>query len=178
MSRRRFISNAERYQEHSDNISYLIKRPRSWFNTKMSSHQYRKFHCGDKTILRPSYLHDGISYTGKMTSLYWIRALTLMFLVRRDIYYIRLTRLKCWLVLTLIIPFERQWSSSPSNSHQWLYFSMMTSSWIKLHGRKITLMQRNTTVNHLQQHITDTAEGARWPGVFLEFNLIYDLTYV
>ena len=25
-------------------------------------------------ILRPSYLHNGISYTGKMTSLYWIRA--------------------------------------------------------------------------------------------------------
>ena len=26
-------------------------------------------------ILRPSYLHNGISYTGKMSSLYWIRAL-------------------------------------------------------------------------------------------------------
>ena len=34
-----------------------------------------KSHCGDKTILRPSYLHNGISYTGKMTSLYWIAAL-------------------------------------------------------------------------------------------------------
>ena len=40
----------------------------------MTSYQYRKSHCGDKTILRPSYLHNGISYTGKMTSLYWIRA--------------------------------------------------------------------------------------------------------
>ena len=28
----------------------------------------------DKTIIRPSYLHNGISYTGKMTSLYWIGA--------------------------------------------------------------------------------------------------------
>ena len=37
-------------------------------------YQYRKSHCGDKTILRPSYLHNGISYTGKMTSLYWIRS--------------------------------------------------------------------------------------------------------
>ena len=46
-----------------------------WINIKMSSYQYRKSHCGDKTILRPSYLHNGISYTGKMTSLYWIRAL-------------------------------------------------------------------------------------------------------
>ena len=45
-----------------------------WFNIKMSPYQYRKSHCGDKTILRPSYLHNGISYTGKTTSLYWIRA--------------------------------------------------------------------------------------------------------
>ena len=43
-----------------------------WFNIKMTSYQYRKSHCGDKTILRPSYLHNGISYTGKMSSLYWI----------------------------------------------------------------------------------------------------------
>ena len=32
-----------------------------------------KSHCGNKTILRPFYLHKGISYTGKTTSLYWIR---------------------------------------------------------------------------------------------------------
>ena len=49
--------------------------PGGWFNIKTTSYQYRKSHCGDKTILRPSYLHNGISYTGKMTSLYWIRAL-------------------------------------------------------------------------------------------------------
>ena len=47
--------------------------PGGWFNIKMPSYQYRKSHCGDKTILRPSYLHNGISYTGKITSLYWIR---------------------------------------------------------------------------------------------------------
>ena len=35
--------------------------PGCWFNIKMSSYQYRKSHCGDKTILRPSYLHNGIS---------------------------------------------------------------------------------------------------------------------
>ena len=46
-----------------------------WFNMKMSSYQYRKSHCGDKTILRPSYLHNGISYTGKMPFLYWFKAL-------------------------------------------------------------------------------------------------------
>ena len=41
----------------------------------MSSYQYRKSHCGDKTILRPSYLHNGVPYTGKTTFLYWIGAL-------------------------------------------------------------------------------------------------------
>ena len=46
----------------------------SWFNIKMpsQSHQYRKSHCWDKTILRLTYLHHGISYTGKMASLFWI----------------------------------------------------------------------------------------------------------
>ena len=37
--------------------------------------QVYEVHCGDKMILRPFYLHNGISYTGKMTSLYWIWAL-------------------------------------------------------------------------------------------------------
>ena len=41
---------------------------------KEAIYQYRKSHCGDKTVVRSSYLHNGISYTGKMTSLYWIRA--------------------------------------------------------------------------------------------------------
>ena len=49
--------------------------PEGWINIKMPSYQYRKSHCGDKTILRPSYLHNGIPYTGKTTSLYWIGAL-------------------------------------------------------------------------------------------------------
>ena len=48
-----------------------------WFNIKMSSYQYRKSHCGDKTVVRSSYLHNGISYTGKMTSLYWFSPLVI-----------------------------------------------------------------------------------------------------
>ena len=55
-------------------MTFDALRPGQWFNIKMS-YQYMKSHCGDKTILRPSYLHNGISYTGKMASLYWIRAL-------------------------------------------------------------------------------------------------------
>ena len=59
----------------SNELQWLdLKTPGPWFNIKMSSYRYRKSHCGDKTILRPSYLHNGISYTGKMSSLYWIRA--------------------------------------------------------------------------------------------------------
>ena len=53
----------------------LISAPGPHINIKMSSYQYRKSHCGDKTILRPSYLHNGVSYTGKTISLYWIGAL-------------------------------------------------------------------------------------------------------
>ena len=40
--------------------------------------QYRKSHCGDKTIFRSSYLHNGISHTDKTTSLYWIRDLMIV----------------------------------------------------------------------------------------------------
>ena len=49
--------------------------PGPQFNIKMSSYRYRKSHCGDKTVVRSSYLYNEISYTGKMTSFYWIRAL-------------------------------------------------------------------------------------------------------
>ena len=45
------------------------KYPGSQFNIKMPSYQYRKSHCGDKTVVRSSYLHNGISYTGTMQSL-------------------------------------------------------------------------------------------------------------
>ena len=49
-----------------------LRQSGPWFNIKMPSYQYRKSHCGDnKMIVRSSYLHNGISYTGKMTSLYW-----------------------------------------------------------------------------------------------------------
>ena len=43
-----------------------------WFNINMSSYQYRKSRCGDKTVVRSAYLHNGISYTSKMVSFYWI----------------------------------------------------------------------------------------------------------
>ena len=38
------------------------------FNIKMPSNQWRKYHCGDKTVLWPSYLHNGISFTSSMVA--------------------------------------------------------------------------------------------------------------
>ena len=52
----------ETLQDPAKNIYQILKwTPGSWFNKKMTSYQYRKSHCGDKTILRLSYLHSGIS---------------------------------------------------------------------------------------------------------------------
>ena len=45
------------------------------FNIKMSSCQYRNFHCEVKTVVRLSFHHNNISFTGKMASLYWIISL-------------------------------------------------------------------------------------------------------
>ena len=54
----------------------------------MPSYHYRKSHCGDKTVIRSSYLHNGISYTIKMSSLYWLYIFTLIIaiLVRPHLY--------------------------------------------------------------------------------------------
>ena len=47
-----------------DGLALLAsKTSGAWFNIKMSSYQFSKSHCGDKTILQPFYLHNGISYT-------------------------------------------------------------------------------------------------------------------
>ena len=46
--------------------------PGPWFNIKMSSYQYRKSHCGDKTVIISYYIHYGISCNNKMASLFWI----------------------------------------------------------------------------------------------------------
>ena len=51
------------------NMPYMSE-PGPWFNMKMSSYQYRKSHCGDKTVVRSSYLHNGISYTCKQDGIF------------------------------------------------------------------------------------------------------------
>ena len=71
---------------HQIHLGEMIKtlglnntRMRLWtgprFRIKMSSYQYRKSHCWDKTVVRSSYLHNGISYICKAASLFWIAAL-------------------------------------------------------------------------------------------------------
>ena len=57
---------------------YVPSGPR--FNIKTSSYQYRKSHCGDRTVVKSSYLRNGISYTGKMTSLCWSSPLAASFI--------------------------------------------------------------------------------------------------
>ena len=54
-------------------IGRLVE-PGAWVNKNMPSYQYRKSHSGDKAAVRSSYLQNGICYTGKMASLYWMRA--------------------------------------------------------------------------------------------------------
>ena len=49
--------------------------PAPWFDINVPPYQYRKSCCEDKMVVRSSYLHNGISFTGKTTLLYWIRAL-------------------------------------------------------------------------------------------------------
>ena len=68
------ISRHRDFMRSYDKTSYrILKRgPGPRFNKKMTSYQYRKSHSGDKTVVRSSYLHNGISHTGKMSSLYWI----------------------------------------------------------------------------------------------------------
>ena len=66
---------------------YSAWNPGPQFNIKMTSYWYRKSHCADKTILRPSYLHNGISYTGKTTALYWIGALVVITYPCHDIIF-------------------------------------------------------------------------------------------
>ena len=60
-----------------DKINFDVTIPGPQFNIKMWSYQYRKSHRRDKTTVSLSYLHNAISYTGKMMS-YWIRALVFM----------------------------------------------------------------------------------------------------
>ena len=50
---------------------YIETAPRARIQYKGVFSQYMKSECGDETVVRSSYPNNGISYTGKKTSLYW-----------------------------------------------------------------------------------------------------------
>ena len=58
----------------TDLAPYLLLQqttPGPHLNIKMVVFRYGDFHYQDRTVVRPSYLWNGNSYTGKMPSLYW-----------------------------------------------------------------------------------------------------------
>ena len=65
------------YRNSQDKDKTVSRPSGPLFNINMSSYQTRKFHCGDKTVVRSSYLHIGNSYTGKTASSCWISPQTL-----------------------------------------------------------------------------------------------------
>ena len=72
-----FGSHEPFYASRSLTLTKKMHPPRDiWYSmyhrVKVSRVPMDKSHCGDTTVVKSSYFHDGISYTGKMTSLYWI----------------------------------------------------------------------------------------------------------
>ena len=96
-------------------IAAIALAPGLWFNIKMTSYQYRKSHCGDKAVVRSSYLHNGISYTGKMSSLYWIGALMLKSFLMKPKSYFRLP--VPWQLMTW-------WHKEPGQHQSWYWSSI------------------------------------------------------
>ena len=69
-----------RIQMAEEILGNVSSTSRPWFNIRITFYQYRKSHCGFKTVIKLSSLHSGISYIGKMTSLYWIRVMVIKWL--------------------------------------------------------------------------------------------------
>ena len=103
-------------------VSYQWNTPVGRFNIKMLSYQYRKFHCGDKTVWRSSYLHNGISYTGKMISLYWIKAQNIPFVLLPPSYP-GSNELNCY---------SAHFSCSDGRSGSMMGLNCLRSCWLKL----------------------------------------------
>ena len=91
------------------------------FNIKMSSYQYSKSHCEDQTVVRSSYLHNGVSYTGKWTSLYWFVEIN----GDKDCYHIIAVN------IDTVLHFTGHWICVVYEWHIWLY-NLLTSKHISL----------------------------------------------
>ena len=86
--RRIIVKNINKYLHFKCKLGYLwgswnshSRKVRIWtlIQYKIWSYQYTKSHWRDKMVIRLSYLHNGISYTGKMASLYWISPLLVVY---------------------------------------------------------------------------------------------------
>ena len=103
--------------EGSEIVNQIIWTP---FNIKMSSYQYRKSHCGDKTVVRSSYLYNGISYTGKMSSLYWIGAQGIdIYEKRYNVVYIKIPIGKLAALIVRLFQSSSQATSSMFSQKVW-----------------------------------------------------------
>ena len=95
-------------------VLFNVKEPEPWFSTKMTSYQHRKSHCGDKTILGRSYLHNGIPYTDRMTSLYWIRVQVISNhgndMVCPESSSLNIRKVIWWFTVTLLYFIAANWS--------------------------------------------------------------------
>ena len=73
-----WINNAEagglRYHRAHYDIIVIVDSQCTgpWFYKNILSYPYKKSHYGDKTVIRSFNLHNGVSYMGKMASLYQI----------------------------------------------------------------------------------------------------------
>ena len=84
------LAGSRRCKLLQDGLPGAETGPWGWFNINRPPYQYSKSHCGDKTILRSSSLHNGIYFTGKMASLHWTWVL---------IVYLRNNKLKLLLII-------------------------------------------------------------------------------
>ena len=92
----------------------------------MQSYQYRNSHCKNKTILWPSYVHNGISCTHKAAALYWIRALVTESLltqcIKRHLYSLSYT------ILSGITGVSSSCHHTGKNKRMQCRYNMMTPS--------------------------------------------------
>ena len=151
---------------------WLWRRSGSWFNIKISSYQYRESHYGDKTVIRLSYLHNGISYAGEMTSLYWIRALKITWFMRMNyfytdmyynftvafLHYIRSLFLKAWPI----------WYNQPS--HRWIgiisgkvgrFNGSLRRQVMQIHNN-VMMTSSNGNIFRVTGHLCGKFTGPRW----------------
>ena len=106
----------------------------------MISYQYRKSHCGDKTILRPSYLHNGIAIPVRWRSLYWIRALLIC--ITTDLA----------ISMTIVTPMFQMHSLFPSIDHAKCFLSLPFQHTPTVHFGKLHAVKREKTM-HIKFHV-------------------------